>query len=344
MEWPAGSMGVHALSLLFVLLGAMFFSAVQFAFPKVLPEAVIGIVYVVGASLAILIADRSPHAAEHIQHMLNGSILWITWQGVATMAVTTVLAGAVRVWPRSMRSTEAPIGPSNQFQSTVSRGDTIQKSMNQSDFAVIQMLLRDGALTINEMIQRLGVTATAVRQRLSRLQESGLIQRSAVVDGRGRPSHRYELTEAGRRTVGNNLSDLACALWAEIHEIEDATIRRRVVAGAVRRLAEGYANQVTGDTVAERFKSAAKLFSDRDIPIALETEDGLPVLRVLQCPYPDLANDDHRVCEMEQQLFSQVIGGPVDLCQCQQSGDRCCTFQAEPGAGAESGVEATTTD
>lgn len=95
MEWPAGSMGVHALSLLFVLLGAMFFSAVQFAFPKVLPEAVIGIVYVVGASLAILIADRSPHAAEHIQHMLNGSILWITWQGVATMAVTTVLAGAL---------------------------------------------------------------------------------------------------------------------------------------------------------------------------------------------------------------------------------------------------------
>ena len=216
-------------------------------------------------------------------------------------------------------------------RSSLFKGSFILKTIHQSDISVIQMLLRDGALTINEMVDRLGVTATAVRQRLSRLQESGLIQRSAVVDGRGRPSHRYELTEAGRRTVGNNLADLACALWAEIHEIEDAEIRRRVVSGAIRRLAEGYANQVTGDTVADRLKSAAKLFADRDIPSALETEDGLPVLRVLQCPYPDLANDDHRVCEMEQQLFSQVIGGPVDLCQCQQSGDRCCTFQAEVG-------------
>jgi len=155
----------------------------------------------------------------------------------------------------------------------LSEGKAILTSINQSDFAVIQMLLRDGALTINEMVERLGVTATAVRQRLSRLQESGLIQRSAVVDGRGRPSHRYELTEAGRRTVGNNLADLACALWAEIHEIEDAEIRRRVVSGAVRRLAEGYAFQVTGDTITDRLKSAAKLFADRDIPIALETED-----------------------------------------------------------------------
>lgn len=221
----------------------------------------------------------------------------------------------------------------------LSEGKAILTSINQSDFAVIQMLLRDGALTINEMVERLGVTATAVRQRLSRLQESGLIQRSAVVDGRGRPSHRYELTEAGRRTVGNNLADLACALWAEIHEIEDAEIRRRVVSGAVRRLAEGYAFQVTGDTITDRLKSAAKLFADRDIPIALETEDGLPVLRVLQCPYPDLANDDHRVCEMEQQLFSQVIGGPVDLCQCQQAGDRCCTFQPDVGADKETLAE-----
>jgi len=156
---------------------------------------------------------------------------------------------------------------------SLSEGKAILTSINQSDFAVIQMLLRDGALTINEMVERLGVTATAVRQRLSRLQESGLIQRSAVVDGRGRPSRRYELTEAGRRTVGNNLADLACALWAEIHEIEDAEIRRRVVSGAVRRLAEGYAFQVTGDTITDRLKSAAKLFADRDIPIALETED-----------------------------------------------------------------------
>ena len=96
-------------------------------------------------------------------------------------------------------------------------------------------------------------------------------------------------------------------------------------------MANGYANRVVGDSVEERLNSAAQIFAERDIAITVEKtdEDSLPVLRVLQCPYPDLAKDDHRVCEMEKQLFSEVIGGPVDLCQCRHEGDTCCTFQAE---------------
>lgn len=97
MDWDAGSMSTQALSLLCVLLGALFFASVQYAFPNVSQEAVIGIVYVVGASLAIIIADRAPHAAEHIQHMLNGSILWITWPGVTALAGTAVGVGLL-VW------------------------------------------------------------------------------------------------------------------------------------------------------------------------------------------------------------------------------------------------------
>ena len=196
---------------------------------------------------------------------------------------------------------------------------------------MIQLILRTGPLTINELVDHLGVTATAVRQRLSRLLDASLIDRTHAADGRGRPSHRYDLTDAGRRTVGDNLADLACALWQEIQEIADPQIRKSVVDGAIRRMADSYATRVVGDSVEERLNSAAQIFAERDIPITVEKtdEESLPVLRVLQCPYPDLAKEDHRVCEMEKQLFSQVIGGPVDLCQCRQDGDSSCTFQAE---------------
>ena len=201
--------------------------------------------------------------------------------------------------------------------------------LSPSDITVIQLLLRTGPLTISQLVDHLGITATAVRQRLARLQEAELLDRTQVPDGRGRPSHQYDLTEAGRRTVGDNLADLACALWQEIQEIPDTELRQSVVEGAIRRMADGYARRVVGESVEERLQSAAQIFVERDIPITVEKEEGLPVLRVLQCPYPDLAKEDHRVCEMEKQLFSQVIGGPVDLCQCRQQGDSCCTFQAE---------------
>jgi len=211
------------------------------------------------------------------------------------------------------------------------RKTNITAQLSQSDITLIQLLMRMGPLTINQLVDHLGITATAVRQRLSRMQEASLIDRTQSPDGRGRPSHRYDLTEAGRRTVGDNLADLAYALWQEIQQIPDTLIRKSVVDGAIRRMADGYSRRVIGDTVEERLKSAAQIFIERDIPITVEKEDGLLVLRVLQCPYPDLAKDDHRVCEMEKQLFSQVIGGPVDLCQCRNNGDSCCTFQAEQG-------------
>lgn len=211
----------------------------------------------------------------------------------------------------------------------VARNSKITAQLSQSDNTVIQLLMRTGPLTIHQLVDHLGITATAVRQRLARLQEASLIDRTQASDGRGRPSHRYDLTEAGRRALGDNLADLACALWQEIQQIPDTLIRKSVVDGAIRRMADGYSRRVIGDSVEERLKSAAQIFVERDIPITVEKQDGLPVLRVLQCPYPDLAKDDHRVCEMEKQLFSQVIGGPVDLCQCLNNGDSCCTFQAE---------------
>ena len=59
----------------------------------------------------------------------------------------------------------------------------------ESDTAVVDLLRGDAALEIGELADRLGVTATAVRQRLDRLMRSGL------VEGRLSPGR-----EADRRT------------------------------------------------------------------------------------------------------------------------------------------------
>ena len=88
------SFEVALFSIGFVFTGALFFTLVRFMAPRVSQEAVIGIVYVVTASLAVIVADRSPRAAEHIQHTLNGSILWISWKGVLQLLIAfTILGG-----------------------------------------------------------------------------------------------------------------------------------------------------------------------------------------------------------------------------------------------------------
>jgi len=84
-------------SLLAVLAGAGFFSYTRRWMHRIPQEAIIGIVYVVGASVALLVASRSAHGAEHLRNILNGSILWVTWPWVGTLVI--VVAGvAIPHW------------------------------------------------------------------------------------------------------------------------------------------------------------------------------------------------------------------------------------------------------
>ena len=75
----------------------------------------------------------------------------------------------------------------------------------------------------------------------------GLIERHLTRAGRGRPSHRYGLTEKGRRQTGANFVDLALALWKEIREIEDPEVRRGLLQRIAKTMAGMYGDQVQGD-------------------------------------------------------------------------------------------------
>lgn len=188
--------------------------------------------------------------------------------------------------------------------------------------------LRMQPMTITALVDSMGVTANAIRQRLVRLMSSGLICRQKSSEGRGRPSHTYLLTEEGRRSCGNNFSDLAKVLWQEIHAIEDVSVRQKVLKAATERLASTYALEVSGDTLEERLGLVRKFFTDRSVPINVDTSGQLPVVQVLECPYPDLEDDDHHFCEVEKRMFATALGSPVNLCQCRKNGDRCCSFEA----------------
>ncbi|MGU3846524.1 metal ABC transporter permease, partial [Vibrio diabolicus] len=52
-------------------------------------EPTIGSLFVVSASLAVLLVSKDPHGADFIQGILNGQLLWSTWQDVWPLAVIT---------------------------------------------------------------------------------------------------------------------------------------------------------------------------------------------------------------------------------------------------------------
>ncbi len=90
-------------ALSFALLAALLFCITERYMPKQ-QEAIIGVSYVLAATLALLLLADNPHGAEEIQHLLSGQILFITWHDVLAHAPIYALILTIWfVWPR-MRS------------------------------------------------------------------------------------------------------------------------------------------------------------------------------------------------------------------------------------------------
>lgn len=195
------------------------------------------------------------------------------------------------------------------------------------DAEVLQLLRASGPLGVRELAKMTGVTPTAVRERLARLLAHGLVRREPVREGRGRPRHRYELTEQGLRLTGSNFMDLATALWREISSIEDPDLRRTLLWRVVRALAHVYGEHVRGETVEQRMRAISELLAERRVPFSVEQLGDVPVLRAHACPYPNLANQDRTICALERVLFSELLHQDIHLAQCRLDGAPCCQFQ-----------------
>jgi zinc/manganese transport system permease protein len=83
----------YACGLAFTILGALVLALTRSRERHVSQEAVIGVVYAVSSAAAVLLADRSPHGAEHLRGMLVGSILSVGSAEVFKVAILYSIIG-----------------------------------------------------------------------------------------------------------------------------------------------------------------------------------------------------------------------------------------------------------
>jgi len=181
-------------------------------------------------------------------------------------------------------------------------------------------------MSVLELTRATGVTATAVRQRLVRLMRQELVRREVTKTQRGRPNHRYDLTEKARKVAGSNFSDLAIVLWEQLRAIQEPAVRRGLLSRIAQALASSYGGQISGETVEQRMESLTQLFAQRKVGVTVKPNSGSPTLTILDCPYPTLAERDRSVCAMEKMLFSNLLDQDVQLSQCRLDGHTCCEF------------------
>lgn len=95
--WEDSSVAVQAAAATAALLGALGMTYSERRWPEK-QEALIGVTFVVSASLGLLLLGHDPHGGEHLKDLLAGQILWVSWQQLLPIALLYAVILGLWFW------------------------------------------------------------------------------------------------------------------------------------------------------------------------------------------------------------------------------------------------------
>ena len=205
--------------------------------------------------------------------------------------------------------------------------------IDSRDREILEHIHRGAGADVQELCGLLGVTRTAIRQRLARLEAAGLISADLQSQTRGRPRNCYRITSEGLHSLGENYRELAVVLWETIVGVEDEHIRGDLIASVRDALAKRYQAAMPGVTsVSQKMDRLAGEMKAGGFNVESEHNGGLHILRETSCPFPMLAEIDETICQVERQVLEKVLGSPVEFGNRCRDGHSCCEFHVKDSA------------
>lgn len=201
-------------------------------------------------------------------------------------------------------------------------------AIDTRDREILEYLHQSEGVDVQSLCDLLGVTRTAVRQRISRLEAAGLIVSELQGQSRGRPRNVYRVTAEGLHALGENYRQLAVVLWEAITGFEDEAVRMRLLGRVRDVLAERFRWQLGNcENLDDRLDLLASEMKSSGFNVESDHQGGLRILRETSCPFPMLAEVDDAICQVERQVLEQVLGAPVEVRSRCRDGHGCCEFQ-----------------
>jgi predicted ArsR family transcriptional regulator len=186
--------------------------------------------------------------------------------------------------------------------------------------------LREGAWTVDDLAERLGVTDNAVRFHLDGLEQAGTVRKDGVrkIGVVGQPASIYSLSPAGGDAFSRAYAPV---LIAVLEELRDRTSAPQVVAFLRRvgkRLARSFKD--SSGPLSWRVARASEMLNALGGITTVEKSGGNYRIVGRACPLARAVEADHCVCAAVTSLVAEVVGAEVSE-RCDRSGRPKCCFE-----------------
>ena len=198
--------------------------------------------------------------------------------------------------------------------------------------AILLHLRRAGPSTPDAIAGSLSASRSGVAQQLRALDGAGLVSRTSVRHGVGRPRHLYDVTTDAQDLFPTDYDGLATGLLAAILEVGGDRLLDEVFAARCRQ-AQAIVRQrmdaaLPPDApVAARVLELAQIQDELGYLSEAVIEDGTIRLLEHNCAVLDVARGSPAACAAELDLFRGVLGTDVERVRHIAAGDRCCEYR-----------------
>ncbi|MEZ4504150.1 MAG: ArsR family transcriptional regulator [Dehalococcoidia bacterium] len=226
--------------------------------------------------------------------------------------------------------------------------------MERTRDEVVRLLHEDGPSSAASLAERIGVSEGAIRRHMDIMLGEGLVQTELERHGRGRPSIRYSLTEAGeersaaahyQRLLDRIFPALANLPREAVSGANGATVVERVFESMAADVAREYSPRVTSALLDERVQQVARALEDEGILTEVVDEGDCFRLLNVGCPYRSAAEEHHAACEADRLTIQLLLDAPVEQVATAVGGSSTCQYLvSKPGAAAGEPIQWTNLD
>lgn len=197
---------------------------------------------------------------------------------------------------------------------------------------LLQIIKRRGSLSVDEAMDALGMARTTMREHLLRLKQKGLLEQTVERKGRGRPSHRYEMSRRAKMLFPSRDGELMGQL-IEFLEDEEA-------GDLVKTFFETYWEDRT-EAVKQKLREVAPDDLNAQLEVLrgiLEEEGFMPqvdhdgeriTIRECNCPFPESVKKTRAPCHLEKAFYEALFETELDRVSYIPDGNPACTYEVE---------------
>jgi len=207
----------------------------------------------------------------------------------------------------------------------VARNQWVRRLLASTRGRILDELRREPA-TVNELGERLELSANAVRSHLAALERDRLVvwhQREP--QGVGKPAHAYKLTPDANTLTPKAYDAMLDVVLTASRERAGAKGYAEILKDAAERLAgEG----AKARTFAARLADCKALLATVGADVEVERSRGIVRLRGIDCPLASMVAAHPELCGVLAAVIARRLGVPVkERCDRSSTLPRCC-FEA----------------